>query len=317
MKISNLPWTEKYKPKFFDELLLEDLMMTKLKNIISCTIIPNLLIYGPSGSGKTVMIYLFMQEIFKKNYKEAVLELNSSSNRGLETINSNIIYFCKKKISSKQKLIILDEADNITKKAQNLLNNMIEEYTSTNFCLICNDSTKIIESIQSKCIILKLNAISDEKIYDKLVNICKAEHLQYESNGLKTIVDMAQGDIRYAINNLQAIYYSFGKITEKNIYKICYQPNPDQIINIIRLVLKKDIKSVINELLILKQYGYCNFDIIQTLLSVLRQITINESIRITFIKVLSEYYIKINDGNDTNLQLYAALSKIIQLIRQI
>ena len=110
--------------------------------------ISNMIITGHPGTGKTSTIKCLAKDIFKEDYKECVIELNASDNRGLETINNSIIHFCRKKVSTKYnipKLIILDEADNITKKAQNTLTNLMERYNSTTkFAFTCNDYNKLV-----------------------------------------------------------------------------------------------------------------------------------------------------------------------------
>lgn len=310
-------WIEKYKPKTVDNLILDSYQMVKLKNLIKNNIIPNLLLCGPSGSGKTITLNLLIKEVmskFSNNYKDSVMEINVSDNRGLEIINNSLIYFCKKKTDC-HKIIILDEADNITKKAQNLLNNLMEEYNETRFCFTCNESSKIIETIQSRCLIFRFKSISDENMYSRLEYICKNEKVNYNKEGLESIIHISQGDIRYAINNLEAIYSSFGEVTKDNTYKLCYQPHPEEMIHIIKLSLKMDIKKIVAKLLQLKKDGYCNSDLLQSLITILRNIDIDEMIRLTYIRYLSECYININDGNDSNLQLFSCFSKIIKWLR--
>lgn len=308
---------EKYKPKTVNNLILDSYQMVKLNNLIKNNVIPNLLLCGPSGSGKTITLNLLIKEVmskFSNNYKDSVMEINVSDNRGLEIINNSLIYFCKKKTDC-NKIIILDEADNITKKAQNLLNNLMEEYNDTRFCFTCNESSKIIETIQSRCLIFRFKSISDENMYSRLEHICKNENIKYTEDGLNSIIHISQGDLRYAINNLEAIYSSFGQVTKDNTYKLCYQPHPEEMIHIIKLSLKMDIKKIVTKLLQLKKDGYCNSDLLQSLITILRNININETIRLAYIRYLNECYININDGNDSNLQLFSCFSKIIKWLR--
>ena len=156
-----LPWVEKYRPNKLENIILDDITRTKIVNFISKNEISNMIMTGHPGTGKTSTIKCLAKDIFKSDYKECVIELNASDNRGLETINNSIIHFCRKKVSTKNnvpKLIILDEADNITKKAQNTLTNLMEKFNkTTKFAFTCNDYNKLVEGIQSRCIILKYN----------------------------------------------------------------------------------------------------------------------------------------------------------------
>ena len=319
---NNLPWIEKYRPSSVEDIILDDCLRVKLNNLISINSLPNLIITGSPGTGKTSTMFCLAKKILGSNYDEALLELNASDNRGLEIINNSIIHFCKKKINgildgsadnlSSKKIIIFDEADNLTRKAQNVLANMMEEYcNTTKFCFTCNDSSKIIESIQSRCLILHYRPMNRLNIKNRLEVICKTENVKYDEKGLESIIFISQGDIRQAINNLEATHNSYNFISEDNVYKLCYQPHPNTIINLIQKCASRNLIQGIAKYEDLKDQGYCNSDILQTMINVLKLITIDEHIRINFIKILSDIYLNVSEGTDTNLQMYSCISKMI------
>jgi replication factor C subunit 2/4 len=335
--INNLPWIEKYRPNKIEDIILDDCLRNKLKNLvnindlydasntneISC--LPNLIITGSPGTGKTSTMFCIAKQILGDKYGEALLELNASDNRGLEIINNSIIHFCKKKINgildgsndnnNIKKIIIFDEADNITRKAQNVLANMMEEYgESTRFCFTCNDSSKIIESIQSRCLILHYRPMNRDNIKKRLDMICQNEKVNYDEKGLEAIIFISQGDIRQAINNLEATYNSYNMITEENVYKLCYQPHPNTVINLIQKCASRNLIQAIEKYEELKEQGYCNSDILQTMSNVLKLINIDEHIRINFIKIISDTYLNVSEGVDTSLQMYSCISKMIAYI---
>lgn len=314
----NSLFIEKYRPKTLEDLILPKYMYEKFINFIKCKKIPNMIITGPPGTGKTSTVLCLAKSLYNNNnniIKDVVLELNASNNRTLEYINVKINYFCKRKVdNASYKFIILDEADNITKKTQNLLVNLIEEYKDTIFTFTCNDKTKIVESIQSRCLIIYYNPLISENISDRLIYICNNEGIKYEMNGIKTLEFISQGDIRQAINNLEVIYYNNSIITEDYVYKIAYQPHKKIIIKIIENCVHMKLLDIIEDINNLKDLGYCSNDIILTLVNYLKIIDIDEDIRINFIKIISQTYIYICNGIDTNLQLYSCISRLIKYI---
>jgi replication factor C subunit 2/4 len=311
---------EKYRPKHINNIILNDTLKSKIKSFLQSNSIPNIIISGPPGTGKTSLILLIAKYIYKDNFKETVLELNASDNRGIEIIN-NISYFCKKKITDKNnnpvtKLIILDEADNITHKVQNIISKLLEDNTiNTKFAITCNNSVNIIEALQSRCLMIYIPLLTCDKINNKLIDICKKENIEYTEEALKLLSMNANGDIRYAINNLEVIYYGFGKIESNYIYELCHQPQPDIIIKLIQECVYKNIKKVISIIEELKNKGYCSNDIILTIINILQYVKIDEQIRINFNRILNESYVQICDGIDTNLQLYGCISRIIMFMQ--
>jgi len=312
------PFIEKYRPGNFEDLILPVAMQYKIANIIHSKTLPNIIITGSPGTGKTSTILCLAKKILGKNYKDLVLELNASKNRTLDFINTTVAYFCKRKLSSdtsQQKLIIFDEADNITKKAQNLLANLMEEYShNTRFAFTCNESTKIIESIHSRCMILRYIPMTKENIKKRLEFICAKENIEYATNGIEALNFISQGDIRQAINNLEATYHGYKLITEENVFKLCYHPHLYIIVEIIKECVNSNLMRAIEYIYELKKSGYCTNDILLTLLNSLREIIIDEDIRINFIKIISDGYINVSDGIDSNLQLFGCLARMIKYI---
>jgi replication factor C subunit 2/4 len=315
-----LPWIEKYRPNELKHLILSNIMQNKIKNIIIKKKLPNMILTGSPGTGKTSTILCIAQKIIGSDYKNNILELNASDNRGLDYINSSVLYFCRKKITGKEnirKLIIFDEADNITKKAQNTLSNLIEEFShNTSFAFTCNDSSKIIESIQSKCIILKYESINKENIKNRLIEICDKELIKYDEKGIDEIIKISMGDIRQAINNLEATYYGYKDVTYYNVNSLCYQPQQETILRILYNIVNYDFFESIKEIDKLKQDSFCGSDILLYMINILKEdnIKIDEDTRINFIKILSDCYIIISDGIDSNLQIYSCLGKMYNYI---
>jgi len=312
-----LPWIEKYRPKNANDILLEPFIKIKIEKILESKNIPNMIITGEPGTGKTSTILFLAKTIYGSHYNDYVLELNASDDRGLSIINNTIYPFCKKKTSEiNYKLIILDEADSITSKAQNLLSNIISEFNKTvRMVFICNDCTQIIESIQSRCMIIKYPRIDFDNLVNKITNICLLENINYTEDGIKTLLFVSDNDIRQSINNLECIYYSFGILDTNSIYKLIDKPKTSYIEDILRACKNNNYPEAINIVKNLYYKGYTSNDILLIFMKYLfdidnKDINLDEKIKIDIYEIISGCYIRVNSGLDTLLQLCGCISKI-------
>ena len=307
-----IPWVEKYRPKKINEVILNKYTKKKFTEFIKNKYIPSMIISGDTGTGKTTTILCVIKNIFEDDddFYNHVLELNASDDRGLSIINSIIIPFCKKK-TIKRKIIILDEADSVTTKAQNLLSNLISNKSNASFIFICNEGSKLTESIQSKCVMIKFPKIKNKKIYKRIKNICENENIEYDNDGLETLLLVSNYDIRQCINNLECIFYSYKKITKKNIYKFVDIPKPIYIEKILNNILQKKFKESILITKELYDIGYSPNDILLTFMKyLLDNKKLNEQIKLKIFEIVSTSYIRVNDGIQSLLQLCGCISNI-------
>ena len=306
------PWIEKYRPKKFENLILNNHLENKFSKILESGELPNMILSGYPGCGKTSTVICLSKKILNNNLEDNLLEFNASDNRGLDIIKNRIYGFCRRKTNNKfLKIIILDEADNLTKKAQNTINNFMEEFKdSARFLFTCNSNNNIIESIQSKCFLVNYTNLNKEKIISRLEYICNREKIDYDKKALELINYISLNDIRKCINLLETVSVS-GEISMNNIYKIYDKPDPVIIkIFLENVVAKNFIKSVevINQLY---EKGYCNSDILQIVMEVLKEYEIPNKYKIQMLDIVSQYFMSINEGNDSRLQMYNCIIILI------
>ena len=312
-----LPLVEKYRPKLFNDLLFDDFIREKIKSIITSGQIPNMIITGEPSTGKTSTVLYLAKKIYKENYSEHVLELNASDDRGLAMIRETILPFCKKKTSN-YKIVILDEADSITPKAQNLLNNIIAEFKeTTRFVFICNEGFKIGESIQSRCMILYFPRISKKNLKKKIKDICINENIKYDDDGIIQLLFCSNFDIRQCINNLECILYTYGSLTVETVDNIIDIPKIHLLKQIIIECYNKNLSTVLKITKQLYDSGYSANDIILTFMKYIENGDDEEEFLIKcyvdVYKILSQSFIKIN-LIDNMVQLSACIVSIYKLI---
>ena len=281
---------------------------------------------------KLRLFYVCVTNYLVSDIKEAVLELNASDDRGISVVREKIKMFAQKKVTLKpgaHKIIILDEADSMTNTAQQSLRRIMEEHSNTTrFAMSCNISSKIIEPIQSRCVILRFNRLSDEEMMTKLLYVSKQENIKIEPGGLEAILFTSEGDMRNALNNLQATYRGFGTITSDNVYKVCDKPHPEIVKKIIKNCINGETRSACLVMTDLHNKGYSAIDIIGTVFKIVRDSkndnTKSENqkvfdkldennLRLNYIKEIGVTHMRILDGLDSIIQLNGLISRLVSV----
>ncbi|KAA1109529.1 replication factor C subunit 4 [Puccinia graminis f. sp. tritici] len=287
---AEVPWVEKYRPIILDDITGNTDTIERLKVIARDGNCPHIIISGAPGIGKTTSILCLAHALLGDAYKEGVLELNASDERGIDVVRNKIKTFANTKVTlpaGRHKIIILDEADSMTAGAQQALRRTMEIYSNTTrFALACNNSSKIIEPIQSRCAILRYGKLKDQEVLKRLVEIATAENVKYAEDGLAALIFTSEGDMRQAINNLQSTVSGFGFVSAESVFKVCDQPHPVVIQKLLSACEKGDLSDALDQLEHLWEQGYSALDIVGTLLKVVKSMDrMSEFLKLEFIKV--------------------------------
>ena len=248
MSSSGIPFVELYRPKIFEDIVLDPLNKQILKNIIETSYFPNLLFYGPPGTGKTTtiinLINAYQAKLNIKN-KDLIIHLNASDERGIDIIRNQINFFVNSKplFHTGMKFVILDEVDYMTKNAQQALRYLLQNYTgSVRFCLICNYISKIDEGLQNEFIRLRFNQLPKDDIIHFLNHISESEKLNISLKSLSCIQKLYKSDIRSMINFMQS---NQDIVKLQNNEPILYIIDSDVWENIIEMILKRENIEVV------------------------------------------------------------------------
>jgi len=313
-----LPWVEKYRPRVLDDVVGNGDTISRLKVIAKDGNVPHLIISGMPGIGKTTSIHCLAHQLLGDAYKEGVLELNASDERGIDVVRNKIKAFAQKKVTlpaGRHKIVILDEADSMTAGAQQALRRTMEIYSNTTrFCLACNMSNKIIEPIQSRCAILRYAKLSDREVLQRLLEICAEEKVEYNDDGLTALIFTSEGDMRQAINNLQSTWSGFGFVSGDNVFKVCDQPHPITVRSMIRACSKGDIENSMVKLQELWDQGYSAVDIIVTIFRVVKTFDeLSEYTKLEYIKEIGFTHMRILEGVGTLMQLGGLVARLCKM----
>jgi len=221
-----IPWTEKYRPNNFDDIVLDPINKTLFFNMLKNKNFPNILLYGPPGTGKTTTIINLINEYQKiKKNKSLVIHLNASDERGIDIIRNQIYQFVKTKnlFETGFKFVVLDEVDYMTKNAQQALKYLLQTCgNNVKFFLICNYISKIELSLQHEFVCIRFNQLPKSKICKFIRDICEKEKLDISDQNIDTIQNLHKSDIRSMINFIQLnqnVIVQQSNIIDNNIWK--------------------------------------------------------------------------------------------------
>lgn len=322
LHLHSLVRVEKFRPREFEDIVGNEEAVTRLSQFARDGNMPNIILHGPPGCGKTTVILCMARKILGPNMKDAVLELNASNERGLDVVRNKIKMFAQAKVTlepGKQKLVILDEADAMTEAAQQALRRIIEIYSkTTRFAFACNIFDKIIEPIQSRCAVVRFSRLNDEQLRRKMLRICKEMDVSYDDKGIDAIIYTAQGDMRQAINNLQSTHDGFEQITEENVFKVCDEPPPVVIQNIIDKCRMRKLNEAERCLTDLYKLGYCTEDIVSSMFRVVKSnAKLKEYEKLEYLKQIGIVQIRVVQGVNSVLQMKGLISHFVNKSKEL
>uniref|UniRef100_A0A0K8RE31 Activator 1 subunit 5 n=1 Tax=Ixodes ricinus TaxID=34613 RepID=A0A0K8RE31_IXORI len=317
---TNLPWVEKYRPNKLDDLIAHEDIISTINRFINEDRLPHLLFYGPPGTGKTSTILACARQIYgPKEFGSMVLELNASDDRGIGIVRGEILNFASTKSIFKSgfKLIILDEADAMTNDAQNALRRVIEKFTeNARFCLICNYLSKIIPALQSRCTRFRFGPLSLSQMSPRIEYVIEQERLTVTDDGKKALMDLAQGDMRKALNILQSTSMAFEEVTENNVYQCVGLPLKSDISNMVITLLNEDFAfsyDQINKVKVSK--GLALQDVLTQIHLYVHRIEFPNEVKMYLIDKMAEIENRLAAGTSEKIQL-SSLIAAFQTARQ-
>ena len=309
-------WVEKYRPQKISELVNQKEIIGSINSMLKNQAeLPHLLFSGSAGVGKTTAALCVSREILGEHWRDYTLELNASDERGINMVRERVKKFSRFAGLDTEipfKIIILDEADEMTNDAQTALRRIIEDTAKIcRFILIANNLSKIIEPIQSRCVVFKFTRISTKEILSQLKSISKKEKIKADEKGLNIISDYTDGDLRHAINVLQAAASS-GSVTESTVKSVVGLTKTKDVQDVLKLALNGKISDSRDKMIeLIKVYGMSESDFLKYITQAVFSSKSNNLE--AMLKIIAKYDYRVLLGANPEIQLSALLAELAKI----
>lgn len=308
-------WTEKYRPSKFDDVVGQQEILKRVRSLVQAMNIPHLLLAGPAGTGKSTLALIIVKELFGERWRENYLELNASDERGIDVVRQKVKDFARTKALEHVpfKVIFLDEADALTREAQQALRRTMENYSATcRFIMSCNYSSRLIEPIQSRCVMFRFKLLEKKDINKVIRKIADKEKLQISDDAFDALYESAEGDCRRAINLLQATAAISPDVNAEMVRMISSEARPTDIKVVLDYALAGDFVAARDKLLdVMLKESIAGTDMVKAMQKEIWNLEIEPEIKVRLTEKTGEAEFRMIEGSDEFIQLQALLASFV------
>jgi len=305
-------WVEKYRPRKLADVIGQRAIVERLSAYVKTRSMPHMLFAGPAGSGKTTCAIALARELYGEQWRDCLIELNASDERGIDIVRGKIKDFARAASfgGADFKVIFLDEADSLTSDAQAALRRTMERYTQTcRFILSCNYSSKVIEPIQSRCAVFRFKLLGEGDVKEYLGRIARAEKIDVTQDGYDAVCELATGDLRKATNILQVAASLGKKIDQDVVFESTESIRPSEINDMLKTALSGNFiaaRSKLDEIVV--RHGLSGEDIVQGIHRAVFDLPVSEESKIRLIDRIGEAEFRMVSGSSDRIQLEVLLA---------
>jgi replication factor C small subunit len=306
-------WIEKYRPETLAAVAGQDDITERLRSYVAQDDLPHLLFSGPAGVGKTTSAMAIAREVYGEDWRDNFLELNASDERGIDVVRDRIKNFARTSFGGYDyRVIFLDEADALTSDAQSALRRTMEQFANnTRFILSCNYSNQIIDPIQSRCALFRFGPLPETAVAEYVERIASEESIEMTDDGVDALVYAADGDMRKAINGLQAAATTGETVDEEAVYAITAAARPEEIEAMVQHAIAGDFTAARAKLDdLLTDWGLGGGDVIDQLHRSAWEFDLDDRATVRLLERVGETDYRITQGANERLQLEALLASL-------
>jgi DNA polymerase III delta prime subunit len=316
----NIQFLKKYQPVFFNDFIIDEEYIQLLNTLINMNNL-NILLIGNSGCGKTSLLYATIREYYQcKNIPiNNVLYINNLKEQGIQYYRNEVKTFCQtpSSIFGKKKFIILDDIDLINDQSQQVFRNCIDKYShNVHFLSSCSNTQKVIDSLQSRCTLIKIKPIQKnflKKIYNKIkVN----ENINIHDDAEDFILNICNNSIRLLINYMEKFKLLNIPINKEKVKEICTNISFYEFENYtIQWHTNKNLTESLKIIYKIYKKGYSVMDILDSYFTFIK-ITdmLDEIIKYKIIKLILKYIAFFHTLHENEVELAFFTNELIKLL---
>jgi replication factor C small subunit len=310
----------KYQPKKINDFELNDQMKELFKNLILMDNL-SLMLIGNSGSGKSTLINVLINEYYndvcESEKNNNIMIINTLKEQGIQYYRNEVKTFCQIpcSIRKKKRIIILDDIDLINEQSQQVFRNCMDKYLhNVHFICSCNNTQKVIESIQSRIITIKLFPFSKENLQTIVNKIKIAENISIDEDAEETLLTISNNSIRILINYMEKFKLINQEITREKVEKLCTNINFYDFKQYIMYCKDNNLKCAVKIIMSIYESGFSVIDILDNLFVFIKQENdILEIHKYELIKLLCKYITIFHNIHEDEIELCLLTNNIVNL----